>query len=523
MQPPQLQSSISLAFFSFAAVFLAFSLLLVVLRWRAWCNCDICCAYMSSSWADEGFKNLVDWYAHLLRRSPTRTIHVHVLGNTITANPDNVEHMLKTRFDNYPKGKSFSSFLGDLLGRGIFVADGDSWLFQRKMASLELGSVSVRTYAFQIISAELRHRFLPLLASAANSPHQSGSGSVIDLQDVFRRFSFDTICKISFDVDPGCLDLGRPVSEFALAFDKASRLSASRALSTWPLVWKLKRLLNVGSERELRRAVHLVDVLAREVIRQRRNGGASASRRDLLSRFLGSTDDEQYLRDIVISFLLAGRDTVASGLTAFFFLLSNHPHVEAKILEDIRRATAGGGMEDETCEEAREASEEQEPTFKQLGKMEYLHAALYESMRLYPPVQFDSRFAVEDDILPDGTFVRKGTRLTYHAYAMGRVEEIWGEDCLEFRPERWFDQEGAFVPQSPFKYSVFHAGSRICVGKELAMMEMKSVVAAVLPRFKVEALVDGLTPKFASGLTASFVGGLPVVVRVRRPTECKSG
>ncbi|CAA6663723.1 unnamed protein product [Spirodela intermedia] len=511
-QPPKLQSSISLAFFSFAAVFLVFSLLLVVLRWRRWCTCDICCAYMSSSWADEGFENLVDWHAHLLRQSPTRTIHIHVLGNTITAEPAYVEHMLKTRFDNYPKGKTFSSILGDLLGRGIFAVDGDSWLFQRKMASLELGSVSVRSYAFQIISGELHHRLLPLLSSLL----------VIDLQDVFRRFSFDTICKISFDVDHRCLELGQPLSEFAVAFDKASRLSASRALSPSPLVWKLKRLLNLGLEKELRRAIRLVDVLAREVIRQRRNGGASASGRDLLSRFLGSTDDEQYLRDIVISFLLAGRDTVASGLTAFFFLLSKHPHVEAKILEDISRATARGGIEDETCEEGG-VSKEREPTFEQLGRMEYLHAALYESMRVYPPVQFDSRFAVEDDILPDGTFVRKGTRLTYHAYAMGRMEEIWGEDCLEFRPERWFDKDGVFMPQSPFRYSVFHAGSRICVGKELAVTEMKSVVAAVVPRFRVEALVDGPTPKFASGLTASIVGGLPVVVRARHPTECRSG
>jgi cytochrome P450 len=56
-----------------------------------------------------------------------------VLGNIITANPENVKHLLKTRFDNYPKGKPFSLILVDLLGRGIFNVDGNSWRFQRKI------------------------------------------------------------------------------------------------------------------------------------------------------------------------------------------------------------------------------------------------------------------------------------------------------------------------------------------------------------------------------------------------------
>ena len=491
------RSSIAMVVFSLATLFFLFSLLVALLRWRSWCTCDVCKTYLSSSWADEGFTNLVDWYAHLLRLSPTRTVHVHVHGNIITANPANVERMLKTGFDNYPKGERFSSILGDLLGRGIFAVDGHSWLFQRKMASLELGSVSVRSYAFQIISSELRHRLIPLLASVSSSPR-----SVVDLQDLLRRFSFDTICKISFDVDPRCLELDRELSEFVLAFDRASSLSASRALSVCPLVWKIKRFFNLGSERELRRNLLSINALANEVIRVKRKSNGPPGK-DLLSRFLSSTDDERLLRDIVISFLLAGRDTVASGLTSFFFLLSRNQRVECKIVEEIEMV---GGVE-----------EEKTASLEQLGKMRYLHAALHESLRLYPPVQFDSRFAQEDDFLPDGSFVRKGTRLTYHAYAMGRMTEIWGEDCLEFRPERWLDRDGNFLPQSPLKYTVFHAGARICPGRELAVMEMKSVAAAVVSRFRAEVLIEESELRFTSGLTASVLGGLPVAIRARRP------
>ncbi|VAH53631.1 unnamed protein product [Triticum turgidum subsp. durum] len=130
-----------LAFFSLSIFSVALAaVLLLVRRWpNPWCGCHVCRAYLTGSWAKD-FTNLADWYAHLLRESPTGTVQFHVLGCTVTANPANVEYMLKTRFDNFPKGKRFAALLGDLLGAGIFNVDGDAWRHQRKMASLQLGS-----------------------------------------------------------------------------------------------------------------------------------------------------------------------------------------------------------------------------------------------------------------------------------------------------------------------------------------------------------------------------------------------
>ncbi|XP_043689597.1 cytochrome P450 94C1-like [Telopea speciosissima] len=492
MSLQNLQTSFCVIFFSFAFSFSLFSLLLFFLRVKLWCDCDVCRSYLTSSWSFQ-FDNLCDWYTHLLRESPTQTIHIHVLGNTITANPDNVEYMLKTRFDNYPKGKPFSTILSDLLGRGIFNVDGDSWRFQRKMASLELGSLSIRSYASEIISTEIQHRLLPLLSSAAEN------GGVLDLQDVFRRFAFDSICKFSFGIDPGCLELSLPISEFAVAFDLASKLSAQRALSPSPVIWKIKRLLNLGTEKQLKEAIKLVNLLANEVIKQRRKM-EFANQSDLLSRFMGSVNDDTYLRDIVISFLLAGRDTVASALTSFFWLLAKHPEVGEAIRNESDRIMG--------------SDQEEQASFEQMREMHYLQAAVYETMRLYPPVQFDSKFAQEDDVLPDGTVVRKGTRVTYHPYAMGRMEKVWGLDSLEFKPERWL-QNGVFRPENPFKYPVFQAGLRVCLGKEMALMEVKSVALALVRRFQLKVALPSLSPKFSPGLTATVSGGLPVVIRER--------
>lgn len=361
------------------------------------------------------------------------------------------------------------------------------------MASLELGSVTIRSYAFEIVTKEIQSRLIPLFLE------KNKNDAVLDLQDVLRRFSFDNICMFSFGVDPGCLELSLPVSELAVAFDDASRLSAERAMMSSPMIWKIKRLLNIGSEKKLKEAIKVVSDLADDMIKQRREMGHLKSQ-DLLPRFMGSVNDDKYLRDIVVSFLLAGRDTVAAALTCFFMLLSKNPKVEASIRDELDRVL------DPDQDVAR---------FDQLRGMHYLNAAVHESMRLYPPVQFDSKFALEDDVLPDGTFVRKGTRVTYHPYAMGRMENIWGSDCLEFKPERWL-RDVVFVPECPFKYPVFQAGLRVCLGKELAIVEMKSVVAALVRRFDVQVIDPELVPRFMPGLTTTLKGGLSIRVSERR-------
>lgn len=489
-----MQLNVGFLFFStFAALFFVLSILIFALRLRPRCSCEICQSFLTSRWSLE-FNNLCDWYSHLLAKSPTGTIHVHVLGNVITANPENVEYMLKTKFENYPKGKPFSAILGDLLGRGIFNVDGDLWKFQRKMACLELGSRSVRSYAFDVVNSEIESRLIPLLSSAAAADNS------LDLQDIFQRFSFDSICRFSFGMDPGCLSPSLPVSELASAFDLASKLSAQRAIATLPLVWKLKRFLNLGSEKKLKDAIKCVHELAEGVIRHRRDEGVS-SHQDLLSRLMGTIDDDVLLRDVVVSFLLAGRDTVASALTSFFWLLSKNPEVVQLIRQESDLV-----MGPETNKPVN---------FRQLREMHYLQAALHESTRLFPPVQFDSKFCEADDVLPDGTFVSRGTRVTYHPYAMGRMERIWGADRLEFKPERWL-QDGVLKQENPFKYPVFQAGPRVCLGKEMALVEMKTVALSLIRKFDVQVETPIGAPKFVSGLTATFRDGLPVVLRERQ-------
>ncbi|KAK4804148.1 hypothetical protein SAY86_003965 [Trapa natans] len=450
---------------------------------------------------------LLDWYTDLLSESPTNTIVIRRLGarrTIITANPDNVEHMLKTNFANYPKGRPFTDILGDFLGRGIFNADGDLWTMQRKLASHEFTTKSLREFVVKILETEVENRLVPLLEESART------GRVLDLQDVLSRFAFDTVCLVSLGTDPCCLGLqSQPLPPLVMAFDRASRICAMRGAAPMFLVWKIKRALNIGSERQLAEAIGIVQAAVSEIIHSKREllereiGGESYEGADLLTRLLAAGHGEELVRDMVISFIMAGRDTTSSAMTWLFWLLSDHRDAEETIIREVSSILDVKGAID----------------FEALKGMNFLKACLCESMRLYPPVAWDSKHAAAGDVLPDGTPVQKGDRVTYFPYGMGRMENLWGEDRLEFKPDRWFDLPGLtgreeLKPVSSFKYPVFQAGPRVCLGKEMAFIQMKYVVASVLRRFEINP-VSERRPVFVPLLTAHMAGGLRVVVRER--------
>ncbi|XP_017972231.1 PREDICTED: cytochrome P450 94B3 [Theobroma cacao] len=450
-------------------------------------------------------RRLLDWYTDLLSESPSQTIVVRRLGarrTVVTANPANVEYMLKTNFNNFPKGKPFTEILGDLLGCGIFNVDGELWSTQRKLASHEFSTKSLREFVVKTLQEEVENRLLPLLQEAMESE------KVLDLQDVLRRFAFDTICKVSLGHDPCCLDLSKPVPPLVKAFDIASEISAMRGMAPMFVVWKIKRALNIGSEKKLKEAIKLVQDCVLEIIRNKKRALEAETKcrddaEDLLSRLLSAGHDEEVVRDMVISFIMAGRDTTSSAMSWLFWLLSKHQNAQNMIVKEVESMLCNG---------------EKELNFEVLKEMNCVKACLCESMRLYPPVAWDSKHALNDDVLPDGTFVEKGDRVTYFPYGMGRMEELWGKDRFEFKPDRWFQESdaenGLLKSVSPFKFPVFQAGPRVCLGKEMAFIQMKYVVASILRRFEIRPVCQE-QPVFVPLLTAHMAGGLNVLVRRR--------
>ena len=411
------------------------------------------------------------------------TIH-HLLGKVrvMTANPDVVKHILKTNFQNYPKGVPTRNNAYDLLGDGIFNIDGEAWKFQRQVSSHEFNTKSLRHFA-------------------TGATTQT---TVFDFQDILQRFAFDNICKIAFGYDPVYLAPELPEAKFATAFDEAVMITTGRIRSNLPLIWKLKRLFNIGSEHRLCNAISIVREFAVNVTKEKKlelEQKRTLNSVDLLSRFLNSGhSDEKFISDIVISFILAGRDTTSAALTWFFWLINKNPSVEKEIIKEIKM-------------------KKEKLNYEDVKDMVYTHASLCESMRLYPPVPIDGKQVLKDDVLPDGTLVKKGSHVTYHIYAMGRSEELWGSDWMEFRPERWLemgDDGWVFKGRDCYEYPVFQAGPRVCLGKEMAFLQMKMVAAGVLRRFRmVPAMDDGVEPVYVSYFTAKMKDGFRVRIEER--------
>jgi cytochrome P450 len=247
---------------------------------------------------------LLEWSAGVVARCPTHTMSFNFKGfgliaGAITGNPANVEHIVKTNFQNYSKGEYVVSVMEDFLGHGIFNSDGDQWLWQRKAASYEFNKRSLRNFVVDTVRSEVVDRLLPLLTRAERD------GRTLDEQDVLERFAFDNVCCVAFDEDPACLTeegMGTNArTEFLRAFNDAQNILMARFMSPVEWAWRAKRLLDLEPERRMREALATIHGYADRIVRERRERGAAglARKDDFLSRFAatGKHSDES-LRDV---------------------------------------------------------------------------------------------------------------------------------------------------------------------------------------------------------------------------------
>lgn len=113
--------------------------------------------------------------------------------------------------------------------------------------------------------------------------------------------------------------------------------------------------------------------------------------------------------------------------------------------------------------------------------------------------------------------LKKGTKVIYAIYAMGRMEAIWGKDCREFNPERWL-RDGRFMSESAYKFTAFNGGPRLCLGKDFAYYQMKSVAASIIYHYRVKVVENHpVAPKLA--LTMYMKHGLKVKLDRRDESE----
>ncbi|ORX47795.1 cytochrome P450 [Hesseltinella vesiculosa] len=421
-----------------------------------------------------------------------------------TCDPANVEHILKNNFENYIKGPQFNSAMDSLFGHGIFNANGEEWKYQRKTASHVFNVKNFRDQFTEVFMGYMNFISDNILEKAIEG------NRVIDFHALMYKYTLDAFVKLGFGTELNSLH-SEDKNPFAAAFDEAQKGTFLRIINqSWPMTEGLFNFIFPVMFPDMKSGVKVVDEYAREIIEQRRkemNEGQQP--KDLLSRFMNASNAEgiplnnEELRDIVLNFIIAGRDTTAQALSWCFYMLTLHPRVEQKLFEEIQEH-----IRDEHFQDAASIYE----VIK--SKMVYAHAVFYETLRLYPSVPLNQKYALNDDVWPDGTVIKKGDYVVWSPYASGRNVKNWGLDAQQWRPERWITADGDLRRESQGQWPAFHGGPRVCLGQHLATLEALVAIIMLVRKYRFH-LQPGQDVTYQISLTLPMKNGLKLSVEKR--------
>ncbi|GJX34667.1 cytochrome P450, partial [Tanacetum coccineum] len=350
-----------------------------------------------------------------------------------TSDPANFQYITATNYHNYPKGPEHREFF-DIIGDGIFNCDSQLWNLQRKTTMSLLNHAEFKKLVDKTMWNGMHKKLIPVL------DYMTEKGLKTDLQNIFQRLTFDVTMDSVLDYDPETLSVDLPYNAFDVAITKSEETIFYRHFLP-KFYWKFMNRLQIGKEKHLIDTSNLSDEVFYKFIQKKQKKLLNVDSFEkeqledvrLVTGFLREYKDKpcKFIKDTLLTMLIAGRDTTSSSLTWFFYLLAKNPIVEGKIYQEIH---ARLGM--------KEGDKWKTFGKKELEMLVYLHGALCETLRLFPPGPANPRSPQEADTLPSGRQVHTHTRIVLHPYAMRRMETIWGPDCLEFRPERWISEQG---------------------------------------------------------------------------------
>ncbi|KAF9200075.1 hypothetical protein BGZ49_009723 [Haplosporangium sp. Z 27] len=408
------------------------------------------------------------------------TLTVPLFGRLIMVNtPEHYEHILKNNFNNYIKGKLFSDQLKDVLGKGIFVSDQEAWRFHRKTAA---NIFTTKLYR-QLVEGAFKESGLDLCSLFERKYIDQRPA---DLQELFHKLTLDAFGKLTFGLEFQALAFDGP-NEFGDAFDYLTANIDGRVSNPF---WFITDKIIPGKSKKHSNALAVLDKFANMAVVKRRNETPEETEKrpkDLLDHFINHVADDGTkltdleLRDVFVNFMIAGRDTTAQTLTWQFYSLMANPRVMKNLVQEIDTVLQGS----------------QTYSYEvMMQELPYLKAVFHETLRLYPPVPRNFKTAIDDDILPGGVRVYKGDVVGISSYCLARNIDVWGQDAELFVPERWLVPSspldngntnaspfGKFKAESPYKFTSFNAGPRLCLGQTFATLEALVTTTMLLQKY----------------------------------------
>jgi len=364
--------------------------------------------------------------------------------------PDLAEEVLTDR-DRFRKASMSQEDLGDLLGQGLVLSEGNLWERQRGRIQPAFYMDRIADYA-EAMTAEVR----------AAAGDWTGAPTV-NVEDEMKGLTLRILVKSMFgsDIDYEARGIRETIRDLQKPGEPAKQ----------PVARMVPKWVPIPMWRRYRQGIAEMEALIEEFVESRRATAEESD--DLLSVLLTATDEdgetmsETLVRDEMMTFLFAGHETTATALTFTWFLLSQHPAVEERLVAELD-----------------DVLDADHATFEDLPDLEYTEQVLREAMRLYPPVPSVPR-ETTGAVELGGYALPEGATVAPMQWTIHRDGRFW-DDPRAFRPER-FAGEG---DRPRFAYFPFGDGPRRCIGQQFAVVEGKLILATLARQYHLDLVSD---------------------------------
>nr|AJD25245.1 cytochrome P450 CYP714E21 [Salvia miltiorrhiza] len=373
-----------------------------------------------------------------------------------------VKEMILCTSLNLGKPSYLSTERGPLLGRGILSSNGPYWAYQRKIIAPEFYLERVKGMVSLMVESTAA-----MLKSWETKAEDSGGKVEITVDEDFRSLSADIISRACFGRNyvPG----GKICSMLQ---------SLQRVMSRGNIGVPGMRHLPTKHNRELWRLERDIDSMILDAVK-RRSSDDDGDKKDLLQLLLAAAENDgddsskipadmttnKFIVDNCKNIYLAGHETTAISASWCLMMLAAHPDWQARARGEVL-AICGTNT----------------PTADVLHNMKVLNMVIQETLRLYPPVAYVVREALQD-IHFKGLNIGRGANIQVPIPRMHQDRELWGPDAHEFKPER-FGNGVSGACKIPQAYMPFGFGSRSCAGQHFAMAELKVILSLILSKFR---------------------------------------
>jgi cytochrome P450 len=396
--------------------------------------------------------------------------------------PRDIEHVLVTNASNFEKTADIR-VIRMVLGNGLLTAEGPAWQKGRKLSQPAFRHENIAVYG------ELMVR----LAEEKIADWQDGQ--MLDIHQQMMALALDVVAKSL---------LGSDLYRRARAISDALNVLMGQFVSLGILAFLLPDDFPLPRSRRFRRSLRQLDAIISEAIEDRRSVRGTAS--DLLEILLRTQDEDEAqmtderLRDEIKTVFVTGHETTANALSWTWYLLAQHPEVEAVLHRELAEVLEG-----------------RIPTVSDLCHLPYTEMVIKEALRLYPALSAQARRAV-GAFETGGFHFPAGTNVAMMTCNTHRDSRFFPEP-ERFNPERWNADCRRRNPIPRFAYFPFGGGPRTCIGAGFAMMETTLLLATIAQRYRL-TLVPGQEVKTLPSLTLRPKNGIQMVVHKLQSYPC---